>query len=78
MQIANHKFIAVKLWGGLGAFRMNDMVNQAKAPASQGFNSTMENHKTETSMVAKSTVGSYQTRGNAKLGKPLFAKVEFQ
>ncbi|KAK8588405.1 hypothetical protein V6N12_022850 [Hibiscus sabdariffa] len=65
-------------WPPVGAFRMNDMVNQAKAPASQGFNSTMENHKTETSMVAKSTVGSYQNHGNAKLRKPLFAMVEFQ
>ncbi|XP_021280913.1 auxin-responsive protein IAA11 isoform X2 [Herrania umbratica] len=62
-------------WPPIRAYRMNSMVNQAKAPATEGFNLTMENHKNETSMVEKSTIGSYQNSGNAKLRKSLFVKV---
>ncbi|KAK6259898.1 hypothetical protein SCA6_014372 [Theobroma cacao] len=62
-------------WPPIRAYRMNSMVNQAKAVATEGFNSTMENHKNETSMVEKRTIGSYQNSGNSKLRKSLFVKV---
>ncbi|XWS31364.1 hypothetical protein CRYUN_Cryun23aG0070000 [Craigia yunnanensis] len=62
-------------WPPIGAYRMNSMVNQAKVLATEGFNSTMENHKKETSMVEKSTIGSYHISGNNKLRKSLFVKV---
>ncbi|XP_039013829.1 auxin-responsive protein IAA11-like [Hibiscus syriacus] len=59
-------------WPPIGAHRMNSMVNQAKAPAVVGFNSTTENCKNETSMVEKSNVGS---SGKARLRQSLFVKV---
>ncbi|MBA0704499.1 hypothetical protein Golax_016753 [Gossypium laxum] len=64
-------------WPPIRAYRMNSMVNQAKNQATEGFNSTMENHKSETSTVEKGTTGisSYQNSGNAKLRKSLFVKV---
>ncbi|GMI73534.1 indole-3-acetic acid inducible 11 [Hibiscus trionum] len=65
-------------WPPIRAYRMNSMVNQEKnLVATEGFNSTMENHKSETSMVEKSTagIGSYQNNGNIKLRKSLFVKV---
>ncbi|XVF32324.1 hypothetical protein REPUB_Repub17cG0071900 [Reevesia pubescens] len=63
-------------WPPIRAYRMNSMVNQSKSLATEGFNSTMENHKNETSMVKKSTIGGYQNSGNAKLKKSLFVKVK--
>ncbi|XVF81067.1 hypothetical protein PTKIN_Ptkin15bG0126600 [Pterospermum kingtungense] len=65
--------IQVVGWPPIRAYRMNSMVNQGKVPAT--FNYTMENHKNETSMVEKSTIGSYQNGGNAKLRKFPFVKV---
>ncbi|XP_022727967.1 auxin-responsive protein IAA11-like [Durio zibethinus] len=62
-------------WPPLKPCRMNSMVNQAKVLATDVFNSTMENHKNETSMVEKSTIGSYENSGNAKLRKSLLVKV---
>ncbi|XWS76186.1 hypothetical protein CRYUN_Cryun01aG0154400 [Craigia yunnanensis] len=62
-------------WPPIRAYRMNSMVNQAKALTTEGFNSTMENHKNETSMVAKSTIEGYHNSGNTKLRKSLFVKV---
>ncbi|OMO98142.1 AUX/IAA protein [Corchorus capsularis] len=62
-------------WPPIRAYRMNSMVNQAKAVATEGFNATEENHKSETSMVEKNTIGSYQSSGNAKIRKSLFVKV---
>ncbi|KAE8709367.1 Indole-3-acetic acid inducible 11, putative isoform 2 [Hibiscus syriacus] len=56
---------------------MNSMVSQAKNLAAEGVNLTMENCKSETSMVEKSTAsfGSYQNNGNIKIRKSLFVKV---
>ncbi|XWS36497.1 hypothetical protein CRYUN_Cryun20dG0089900 [Craigia yunnanensis] len=62
-------------WPPIRAYRMNSMANQVKALATEGFNSTMKNHKNETSMVEKGAIGSYQNNGNAKLRKSLFVKV---
>ncbi|XVE77990.1 hypothetical protein DITRI_Ditri13aG0108200 [Diplodiscus trichospermus] len=62
-------------WPPIRAYRINSMVNQAKGLAGEGFNSTMENHKNETSVVEKNTIGSYPNNGNAKLRKSLFVKV---
>ncbi|PPR90543.1 hypothetical protein GOBAR_AA30140 [Gossypium barbadense] len=64
-------------WPPIRAYRMNSMVNQAKNQTTEGFNSTMENHKSETSTVEKGTTGisSYHNSGNAKLRKSLFVKV---
>ncbi|KAE8679651.1 Auxin-responsive protein IAA11 [Hibiscus syriacus] len=61
-------------WPPIRAYRMNSMVNQAKASVTEGFNSTMENHKKETSMVENSTTGCYHNSGNTKLRKSLFVK----
>ncbi|GMI66412.1 indole-3-acetic acid inducible 11 [Hibiscus trionum] len=69
---AANGFSQVVGWPPIRFHRMNSMVNQAKAPAIEGFNSTMKNHKNETSAVEKSTVGSC---GNAKLKLSLFVKV---
>ncbi|XVF72084.1 hypothetical protein PTKIN_Ptkin12aG0093100 [Pterospermum kingtungense] len=62
-------------WPPIRAYRMNSMVNQAKAPVAEGFNSTMENHKKETSMFEKTTIGNYHNSANNKLRKSLFVKV---
>ncbi|KAL4311178.1 hypothetical protein GQ457_01G056180 [Hibiscus cannabinus] len=64
-------------WPPIRAYRMNSMVNQEKNMATEGFNSTMVNHKSETSMVEKTTagIGKYQNNGNIKLRKSLFVKV---
>ncbi|GMI85736.1 indole-3-acetic acid inducible 11 [Hibiscus trionum] len=62
-------------WPPIRAYRMNSMVNQAKASVTEGFNSTMDNGKKETLMVENSTIGSYHTSGNTKLRKSLFVKV---
>ncbi|KAE8660398.1 Auxin-responsive protein IAA11 [Hibiscus syriacus] len=64
-------------WPPIRAYRMNSMVSQAKYLAAEGFNSTMENHKSETSMVEKSTAGfdRYQNNSSIKLRKSLFVKV---
>ncbi|KAK8521772.1 hypothetical protein V6N13_021846 [Hibiscus sabdariffa] len=62
-------------WPPIRTYRMNSMVNQVKASVTEGFNSTMENCKKETSMVENSTIGSYHNSGNTKLQKSLFVKV---
>ncbi|TYI55558.1 hypothetical protein E1A91_D11G150000v1 [Gossypium mustelinum] len=62
-------------WPPVQTHRINSMGNQAKELPTEGFNSKMENPKNETSMVEKSTIGSYQNNGNAKLRKSLFVKV---
>ncbi|XVE72858.1 hypothetical protein DITRI_Ditri11bG0071900 [Diplodiscus trichospermus] len=62
-------------WPPIRAYRMNSMVNQAKALATEGFDSTMENHKKGIAMVEKSTIGRYHNGGNTKLKKSLFVKV---
>ncbi|KAK8650759.1 hypothetical protein V6N13_140385 [Hibiscus sabdariffa] len=62
-------------WPPIRAYRMNSMVNQAKASVTEGFNSIMENCKKETSMVENSTIGGYHNSGNTKLRKSLFVKV---
>ncbi|XP_022758538.1 auxin-responsive protein IAA11-like [Durio zibethinus] len=63
-------------WPPIGTHRMNSMVNQPKALATEGFNSTMENHKNETSMIERSAIGSYMNGGNAKIRKSLYVKVK--
>ncbi|KAE8664855.1 Auxin-responsive protein IAA11 [Hibiscus syriacus] len=62
-------------WPPIRAYRMNSLVNQAKASVTEGFNLSMENRKEETLMVENSTTGSYHNSGNTKLGKFLFVKV---
>ncbi|KAK8532477.1 hypothetical protein V6N13_131802 [Hibiscus sabdariffa] len=62
-------------WPPIRAYRMNSIVNQAKASVPEGFNSTMENCRKETSMMENSTTGSYHNSGNTKVRKSLFVKV---
>ncbi|KAE8708124.1 Auxin-responsive protein IAA11 [Hibiscus syriacus] len=65
-------------WPPIRAYRMNSMVNQAKASFTEGFNSTtMENRRKETSMVENSTIGSYHSSGNTNASRTsLFVKVK--
>ncbi|GMI76159.1 indole-3-acetic acid inducible 11 [Hibiscus trionum] len=62
-------------WPPIRAYRMNSIVNQAKASVPEGFNSTIENCRKETSMVENSTIGSYHNSCNTKVKKSLFVKV---
>ncbi|KAE8684598.1 Auxin-responsive protein IAA11 [Hibiscus syriacus] len=66
-------------WPPIRAYRMNSMVNQAKASVTEGFNSTTtENCRKETSMVENSTIGSYHSSGsNTNASRTsLFVKVK--
>ena len=67
-------------WPPIRTYRMNSLVNQAKSPATEGFNSLIGKSKSNNTMVGKGTnSGSDKNNGSAKekghLRSSLFVKV---
>jgi len=67
-------------WPPIRTYRMNSLVNQAKSPATEGFNSLIGKSKNSNTMVGKGTnSGSDKNNGSAKekghLRSSLFVKV---